>query len=498
MTDIPSPLAFDPTPWENLLAETARRHHVPGIVAGVLRIDPETGGEQRFTAATGVSSTRTGVPSTRDTLCQVGSITKVVTATMILQLREEGRLDLDTPVTDILERLELGGVDASTITVEHLLTHTSGIDGDLFTDTGRGDDCVEKYVATLSTAESLFAPDTGWSYCNSGFVLAGRIIEVLDGRTWDESLQARISARLDLERFVTLPEEVMAHHFQLGHVRQPGQREWNPARTVHIPRSMGPAGLITSSVDDLLDFGAAFLRGGAGPGGTRLLHEESVELMTRPHVTLPQAATGMTPQWGLGWMLDDWNGHRVYWHGGTTVGNNAWFQVLPDDGLVLVVFCNGGVAPMAAPEVFGAFARTFAGTEPTRMSAPAGTARDAVLDTSLLGRYADASTSLEVRRSEQGSLEVLLRAGALDDAADPEILELLPADGEARFVTRSDDLSPWTTLAFTEVDGRACAYVGIRCLPLREDAGAGSENGADRGSDNGNASDVETTTVEPR
>ena len=242
MTDVTSPLAFDPTPWESLLAEAARRHHVPGIVAGVLRIDPATGVEQRFTAATGVSSTRTGVPSTRDTLCQVGSITKVVTATMILQLREEGRLDLDTPVTDILEGLELGGVDASAITVEHLLTHTSGIDGDLFTDTGRGDDCVEKYVDTLSTAESLFAPDTGWSYCNSGFVLAGRIIEVLDGRTWDESLQARISARLDLDRFLTLPEEVMAHHFQLGHVRQPGQREWSPTRTVSIPRSMGPAG----------------------------------------------------------------------------------------------------------------------------------------------------------------------------------------------------------------------------------------------------------------
>lgn len=482
MTENPGPLAFDPAPWESLLAEIARRHHVPGIVAGVLRIDPVTGVEQRFTAATGVSNTRTGVLSTRDTLCQVGSITKVVTSTMILQLREEGKLDLDTPVTDILQDLELGSVDARTITVKHLVTHTSGIDGDLFTDTGRGDDCLEKYVATLKSAESLFAPSTGWSYCNSGFVLAGRIIEVLDGRTWDESLRARISQRLDLDRFFTLPEEVMGHRFQYGHVRQPGQRDWLPAPTAHITRSMGPAGLITSSVDDLLDFGGAFLRGGAGPGGTRLLSAESVELMTTPQVTLDSAAATMAPQWGLGWMLDDWNGHRVYWHGGTTIGNNAWFQVLPEDGAVFVVFCNGGVAPAAASEIYGAFAKVFAGTAPSSAAAPVGPAEDAVLDESLLGTYADASTSLEVRKSEQGTLEARLKAGALAGDVEPDTLELLPAGAPAHFVTRPDDLSPWASVAFTEVDGRDCAYVGIRCLPKRdaavkEPAGKNTEGG---------------------
>ncbi len=84
------------------------------------------------------------------------------------------------------------------ITVRHLLTHTSGIDGDVFTDTGRGDDCVERYVALLGEVDRLFEPGTAYSYCNAGFVLLGRIIEVLDGRTWDESLKARLVEPLGL------------------------------------------------------------------------------------------------------------------------------------------------------------------------------------------------------------------------------------------------------------------------------------------------------------
>jgi CubicO group peptidase (beta-lactamase class C family) len=93
------PTAFDPAPWDGLLTEIARRHHVPGIVAGVLSIDKESGQERRFVARTGVTNNRTGVATDRDTVCQIGSITKVVTTTMIMQLLEEGKLDLDTPST---------------------------------------------------------------------------------------------------------------------------------------------------------------------------------------------------------------------------------------------------------------------------------------------------------------------------------------------------------------------------------------------------------------
>ena len=95
--------------------------------------------------------------------------------------------------------------------MRHLLTHTSGIDGDIFTDTGRGDECVQRYVDKLAGAPSVFTPGAAYSYCNSGYVVLGRIIEVLDRQSWDQSLRQRLTRPLRLTRTVTLPEEAILH-----------------------------------------------------------------------------------------------------------------------------------------------------------------------------------------------------------------------------------------------------------------------------------------------
>ena len=108
---------------------------------------------QEILAAHGVLNCATRVAVTTDSVFQVGSITKVWTATMIMQLIDEGLLSLDTTVAEALPGVRLGAADlGDQVTVAHLLTHTSGIDGDIFTDTGRGDDCVERYVGLLDRA----------------------------------------------------------------------------------------------------------------------------------------------------------------------------------------------------------------------------------------------------------------------------------------------------------------------------------------------------------
>ncbi|WP_052492482.1 serine hydrolase domain-containing protein [Leucobacter komagatae] len=464
MTSTLSQNSFDATRWEQLLVESARRHQVPGIVAGVLRIDPDSGVEQRFVASTGVTNSRTGVETSRDALCQIGSVTKLVTSTMIMQLREEGKLDLDTLITDLLPDTKLSTQDDGTITVHHLLTHTSGINGDVFTDTGRGDDCIEKYVALLKDAEPLFSPGNGWSYCNSGFVVLGRIIELLDGRTWDASVQARISARLDLQHFLTLPEQIMSHRYQHGHTREPGSTVWSPAARTALMRSVGPAGIINSSVDDMLDFGRSFLRDGRGTGGTALLSPESVRLMFEPQVDLGDA-DALSPQWGLGWILDEWEGHRVVWHGGTTIGNKAWFQVLPEDGVVIVVFCNGGVANAAGADIVGAFAREFAGVSPAPGVTPAGPATDVVVQDEWLGKYGDFITTFEIVKTDAGTLEARLSQSLKpEEPGDEIVVELFPTEQANRFTGRPDRLTSWVKLTFAEVDGHPCLYSDIRCL----------------------------------
>src|SRR5690606_7323509 len=104
------------------------------------------------------------------------------------------------------------------VTMRHLLAHTSGIDGDVFTDTGRGDDCVARYVDALADVPQNHPIGATFSYCNSGYVLMGRVVEQVTGLSWDAAIRERLVVPLGLERTVTLPEEALLHRAAVGHV----------------------------------------------------------------------------------------------------------------------------------------------------------------------------------------------------------------------------------------------------------------------------------------
>ena len=169
---------FDAAAWQERLTELMRRHRVPGATLGVLHDGTIT------ETAAGILSTATGVAVTPDSLFQIGSITKVWTATLVMQLVDEGALDLDAPVAEVLPGFRVADPAVTEqVTTRHLLTHTSGIDGDVFTDTGRGDECIERYVAGMKDVVQNHPLGATFSYCNAGYVLAGRIVEHLTGLT---------------------------------------------------------------------------------------------------------------------------------------------------------------------------------------------------------------------------------------------------------------------------------------------------------------------------
>ena len=194
----------------------------PSSASCATRPTARTSWSRRRTAC---STWRPAHPATADSLFQIGSITKVWTATVVMQLVDEGLLELDTPVVEVLPELRLSDPDVTkSVTIRHLLTHTSGIDGDVFTDTGRGDDCLEKYVDLLAEAGQNHPLGATWSYCNSGFSLLGRVIEKLTGTTWDPALRDRLFTPLGLTRTVTLPEEALLHSAAVGHVDVEGEQ----------------------------------------------------------------------------------------------------------------------------------------------------------------------------------------------------------------------------------------------------------------------------------
>ena len=379
--------------WRRVVAELCERHGVPGAQVGVLGPD----GEVRVVAA-GLTSLRTRVEVDADTLFQIGSITKVWTTTLLMQLVDEGAIALDTPVVEILPDFrvaEAGYGDA--VTVAQLVTHTSGIVGDLFTDTGDGDDCVERYVASLASAPSVTAPGGPLSYCNAGFVVAGRIVEVVRGTVWDDALAEGVVGPLGLGQVVTRVRDVPLFRAAVGHVRVGGAVV--PAQRWTLPRALGPAGLIAASAGDLLRFAAMHLRDGVGLGGERVLSAESARLMRERQVDLGAVSTVSTG-WGLGWALADWGraGRPVpaVQHGGQTIGQNARLHAFPDTGVAFCVLTNSVGGPGFVQEMEDLIGAELGLAPPRPVVEDGGDLRRA------LGVYANAMATCTLYREADG------------------------------------------------------------------------------------------------
>jgi CubicO group peptidase (beta-lactamase class C family) len=443
--------------WAERLSELAVAADVTGAVLGVW-----ADGEQSIVAH-GVLNRSTGVEVTPDSLFQIGSVTKLWTATMVMQLVDEGRLSLDSTVADLVP--DTGMAAAAAITVRHLLTHTSGIDGDVFTDTGRGDDCVARYVSSLGTVDQVFAPGAAYSYCNAGFVVLGRILELLDGRSWDASLRARLIEPLGLTNTVTLPEEAILRRAAVGHTPS-----GLPVHLWQLPRSIGPAGLITQSAADLLAFARAQLDGGSG-----VVSAASAAALVRPEVAIPGAAGGLTHV-GLAWRVYDWSGRRVIGHDGLTMAQMSFLRIDPDARLVVCLLTNSDNAPALAQSILS---EVFEFHTDVTMPAPLRPASEVewsdLPDADRhLGRYARAGVVLDV--AVEGGAAVLTSHATGDRLAIAEEptheYRLHPADrsGE-RFVMREADGQPWVPVAFSfQQDGTPYLFSSGRVTPKVDDA----------------------------
>lgn len=288
------------------LPELIAEHRVPGAVIGVY-----ANGELLERAA-GVLNTRTGVPVTTDSLFQIGSISKVWTATLALQLVEDGKLDLDRPVRAYLPEFRLTDESAAAlITTRQLLCHTAGFEGDRFTDTGRGDDAIARYVELLGETPQLFEPGELFSYNNAGYVVIGRIIEILRGKPYIQCLREHLIQPLELAYTATDAEEAILHRAAVGHFPSGPEDSPQPAGVWALPRSLAPAGsALTMTARDLLTFARGHLCDDGGVLGTETIHAMRTEHMRMSPITAHGDA------WALGWEIFHVGEHTIYGHNG--------------------------------------------------------------------------------------------------------------------------------------------------------------------------------------
>ncbi|GAA1574075.1 serine hydrolase [Kribbella sancticallisti] len=457
---------IDAAHWQRRLTTLAAKHRVPGATLGILRL--RSGADDELVeAATGVLNKETGVATTTDSLFQIGSMSKVWTATLALQLVDEGLLDLDAPISQVLPELQLKDPDvAKQVTMRQLLTHTSGIDGDVFTDTGRGDDCLEKYVDLLAEVGQNHPLGATWSYCNSGFSLAGRVIEKLTGKTWDQALRERMIGPLGLEHTVTLPEEALLHRAAVGHIAE-GEDEPARAPVWGLPRSLGPAGLITSTVADALGFARLHLTGGVAPDGTRLLSEATVAAMADKHADLPDKHS-LGDSWGLGWIRFGWGEHRLIGHDGNTIGQAAFLRVLPEQGLAVTLLTNGGNTHDLYEDLYREIFGELAGLDMPLPLAPASEPPEVDLQRHV-GRYERASSLQEILvRDGHAVLRATLTGPLAELIPEPtQEFDMLPADDSGDlFVVRQPGSLTWTPMTFYSLPtGEKYLHFGVRATP---------------------------------
>ena len=373
---------------------------VPGLTFGL------TVSGERYAAGAGVTSVENPLPVTDETLFQIGSITKTVTATAMMRLVERGELELRAEVQDYLPEFRVRDPDVSArVTVWHLLTHLAGWTGDVFSDTGIGDDAAEKYVAGMASFAQLAPLGLHFSYNNAGFCVAGRIIEALTGATYEAAIQELVFEPLGMARSFFFPHQVMLHRFAVGH--EEGGRVLSPWA---IPRGMNAAGGISCHIHDLLRYGAYHL----GDGPPLLRRENLAEMQKRQAPSLPHMAGC-----GLAWMISGSDGETRLWHTGGTNGQESVLTIVPQQQLAFGMMTNGDKGAELHERFNKAVLSEFCGIE---LPEPRAIASSPEALTQFVGVYRGIMREIELRM-ENDALVALIRAtGAwpADDATSEQ------------------------------------------------------------------------------
>ncbi len=311
---------------QSLLDSEAKSLHIPGAAVGVLF----DGAEHVFT--TGVTNVDAPAPVTGDTLFQIGSTTKTVTATAIMHLVEQGQVDLDGRVRQYLPGFRLADERAADeLTIRHLLTHTGGFLGDIDDGETWDTSALADSIGTYDQLPQLFAPGTLASYNNAGFRLLGRVIEVVCGEPYENAVTRIVLEPLGMSSSFFFPWEAVTRSHAVGHVvREEGPRV---AHTWGLFREAMAEGGLASSVRDQLRYAAFHL----GTDGEDPVGAATRQLMQAEHVRVGVPWTGI----GLPWLLADLAGVRLVTHGGN-IGNLqlSTFVLAPERGFAVTTLTN--------------------------------------------------------------------------------------------------------------------------------------------------------------
>ncbi len=289
------------------------------------------GGRTLFRKGYGLADLELAVRVEPDMIFRLGSITKQFTAVAVLMLAEQGKLSLNDEIGKYLPAFPTGD---KKVTIEHLLTHTSGIKSytnmEEWLQLWRKDMTPQEIIDMSKDKPFEFTPGERWNYNNSGYVMLGAIIEKVSGQSYEQFIQTRIFGPLGMTHSCYGNTERVIPR------RVPGYQKNNdgfinaPYLSMTQPYA---AGSLLSSVDDLATWNDAVLSG-------QLLKKEWLDKAFTPY----RLANGESTGYGYGWFISDFRGHRCIEHGGGINGFMTYGLSLPDDRVYVAVLTNSVIA----------------------------------------------------------------------------------------------------------------------------------------------------------
>jgi CubicO group peptidase (beta-lactamase class C family) len=332
-----------------VVAEVLHRRPVAGLAVAAVR-----GGTRVGLVTHGVADVQRRLPIDEDTVFRIGSITKTMTAIAVMQLVEQGALDLDAPVEEYLRSFRLlpAGPGFRPVTIRHLLTHTAGVRAvrgprDLLRPVLGWGSPVGRPVPPLPTYYGAglavdVEPGTRFAYSNHGFAVLGQVVADRSGIPFDGYLREHVFAPLGMEHTDAVRSERVRGRLAVGY--EPGRRGLVRVDDFEVvPRG---AGCVYSPTRDMVRFVTALLAGGSGEHGD-VLASTTLASMMEPHYQPDARLPGI----GLAFFRDTLGGHRIVAHDGIWKGFLCSMLLAPDDSIGVLALANTGhFRPGGAPD----------------------------------------------------------------------------------------------------------------------------------------------------
>jgi CubicO group peptidase (beta-lactamase class C family) len=308
---------------DSFITESMSAGKVPGLSLVIVQ-----NGEVVYSKGYGYANLATQTPMTEHTLVPIGSTGKGMTALAVMQLVEQGKLELDAPITTYLPWFKVDDEHSSNVTLRHLLTHTSGLPlGGLY-DGKQDAEALERHVRSLATVKLNRVPGDGYEYSNDGYAILGLVVQAVSGMPYEDYMEEHIFTPMNMNDTTFDPVTAAEQGLAQGYATRGGVV--TPVDTP-FSRAIAPAGMVISNANDVGHYFVSLLNENS------IVSQVSLETMWHPAVPLdPQGQNA----YGFGWGVLDMGDMTLVTHTGSIFSSGSFFVLEPSQKVGVGVLVN--------------------------------------------------------------------------------------------------------------------------------------------------------------